>query len=292
MSLGGSFAKMPVVFIVLAVVVTSTAAFARPDGPRDGTGGSRGDDTDAQMRETLSKLSAASGRSAAEQRSEAELMYEAMRRWNGEAPNSAAIDRLVEQSKKDAARTKRATVEKMRRMFWRDPFADEDHRLVLVRKEDRDLVNSYERKDAHKQSLLPLDIPPEARELAFARLRAQLAAVRAENARLRRRARTMAERQSCQTDLSSTAKIRKGRRAAEVSLHRPERPSRLPAPPVTSDPMIPSAATLSIPLQLPVTTPPASSDAPPPPARGIIVVPIPRAQPPVAEVGRSKGRSP
>ena len=294
MSLGGSFAKMPVLFVVLAFVVTPAIAFARPDRPRDGTPRSSNDD-DAQMRETLAKLSAASGHPAAAQRSEAELMYEAMRRWNGETPNSAAIDRLVEQSKKDAARTKRATVDKMRRMFWRDPFADEGQRLVLVRQADRDLVNSYERKDTRKQSLLPRD-PTEARELTFARLRAQLAAVRAENARLRQRARTIAERQSCSADLTATGEIRKGRRAPEMSAHRPERPARMatptptPTPTPTSDPMLPSAATLSRPLQLTATPPAAPSEAPPPPARGIIVVPISRtAPPPVADAGRRKG---
>ena len=158
MSHRGSFAKMLVVFAVFAGVVTSTTVvFARPDGPRKVTRRSNGGDDDAQMRETLAKLSAASGQPAAEQRSQAELMYEAMRRWNGEAPNSAAIERLVEQSKKDAATTKRATADRVRRMFWRDPFAEEGERLVLVRQEDRDLVTSYESKKSRKQSLLPRD---------------------------------------------------------------------------------------------------------------------------------------
>ena len=97
------------------------------------------------MRELLAKLAAASGEPAPEERTDADLMYEAMLRWNGEPPGSAAIDRALAQSKKEAASTKRATVEKVRTMFWKDPFAPEPHKLIPVRQEDRDLLAAYNR---------------------------------------------------------------------------------------------------------------------------------------------------
>ena len=40
---------------------------------------------------------------------------------------------------------KRATVEKVRTMFWKDPFAPEPHKLIPVRQEDRDLLAPYNR---------------------------------------------------------------------------------------------------------------------------------------------------
>src|SRR6185503_2429054 len=92
---------------------------------------------EAQMRELLAKLASANGEPAPEERTDADLMYEAMIRWNG--PTSSATDRVIEESKKDAARSKRATVEKVRQMFWKDPFADDPHKLIPVRQEDRDL---------------------------------------------------------------------------------------------------------------------------------------------------------
>ena len=48
------------------------------------------------MRELLAKLAAASGQPAPEERTDADLMYEAMLRWNGEPPGSAAIDRALD----------------------------------------------------------------------------------------------------------------------------------------------------------------------------------------------------
>ena len=121
MSFQRSFVKGLVVFATLALSGGMTRAHAR-----GGDGGGRSvkmtpaDET--QMRELLAKLAAASGQAAPEERTDADLMYEAMIRWNGEPAGSAAIERLLEQSKKESTRTKKATVEKVRKMFWKDPF--------------------------------------------------------------------------------------------------------------------------------------------------------------------------
>src|SRR6185436_3069840 len=106
--------------MVVSVTVTlglSGVAFARGERYRaEKVGHSPADE--AQMRELLAKLAAAAGEPAPEERTDADLMYEAMISWNG--PTSSATDRVIEESKKDAARMKHATVEKVRHMFWKD----------------------------------------------------------------------------------------------------------------------------------------------------------------------------
>src|SRR5688572_33077608 len=105
-----------VVAVMVALSLVATGAQAR-------RGESRArDEENAQVRELLAKLAAASAEAAPEEKTDADLMYEAMLRWNGQPAGSAAIDRLVAQSGKDAERTKRATQERIRQMFWRDPL--------------------------------------------------------------------------------------------------------------------------------------------------------------------------
>ena len=93
-------------WFVLISIVAALPSVAAPALARRGderrTLANRSDD-EAQMRELLAKLAAASGEPAPEERTDADLMYEAMLRWNGEPPGSAAIDRALAQSKKDAA---------------------------------------------------------------------------------------------------------------------------------------------------------------------------------------------
>ena len=114
MARGRSLVSILVVFVFSALPVTMKRAHAKHGHP----GASAADE--AQVRELLSKLAAASGAPEAEERTDADLMYEAMLRWNGEPAGSAAVDRLIDSSKKEAARkSKKATVEKVRKMFWK-----------------------------------------------------------------------------------------------------------------------------------------------------------------------------
>src|SRR5262245_50232962 len=180
--------SLTMILLMVALPSIAARALARHDRP------SRADE--AQMRALLAKLAAASGVPEPEERTEADLMYEAMLRWNGEPPDSAAIDRALAQSKRDAASAKRATVEKVRHMFWKDPFADDPQRLIPVRQEDRDLLAAYARKQRSeglemRQAREPRE--PRVSRDEVSRLRAELAEVRAENARIRERAEVMSE---------------------------------------------------------------------------------------------------
>src|SRR3954468_13449148 len=129
---------------------------------------------ETQRRALLSQLAAASSEVAPEERTDADLMYEAMRQWHGEPRGSAAVDRALAQSKKDIRLDRKQIEEKVRRMFWKDPFSDE---VVPVAKSDRDLLRSHAARESR--------VHDDAREDEVARLRAEVAATRAENARLR-----------------------------------------------------------------------------------------------------------
>jgi hypothetical protein len=267
------------VMVMIALPFAATPAFARGARAR----AVRTPEDDAQMRELLAKLAAASGKPAAEERTDADLMYEAMLRWNGEPADSAAVDRLIESSKKEAARSKRATVEKVRAMFWKDPFANDPHRLIPVRQEDRDLLDGYERRAQRRAEVRSGNAGREATEVA--RLRAEVeaaredaAAARAENARLRQLEEAGSDRRECVADNDTRADVRKRRRAGSSSPSRSHR---------HADQML---------TQVAMATPAASvqSYQPPPPpvstaipAHGIIVVPLPSPPSPVvAEKGR------
>ena len=238
------------------------------------------------MRELLAKLAAASGEPAPEERTDADLMYEAMLRWNGEPPGSAAIDRALAQSKKDAATMKRVTVEKVRTMFWKDPFAPEPHKLIPVRQEDRDLLAAYNRGRQRsevresRQAREPRDEVSRLRaEVAAAREEA--AAARAENARLRERTDMTSESRSCVADTSARSEPRKRRHsgAGRVHSHHAERTQIA----LTSTVPARTAERYQARVALP---PPAPPVAAPPPAHGIIIVPLPSPSAPVVEAGR------
>jgi len=243
-------------------------------------------DDEAQMRELLAKLAAASGEPAPEERTDADLMYEAMLRWNGEPPGSAAIDRALAQSKKDAATMKRVTVEKVRTMFWKDPFAPEPHKLIPVRQEDRDLLAAYNRGRQRsevresRQAREPRDEVSRLRaEVAAAREEA--AAARAENVRLRERTDMTSESRSCVADTSARSEPRKRRHsgAGRVHSHHAERTQIA----LTSTVPARTAERYQARVALP---PPAPPVAAPPPAHGIIIVPLPSPSAPVVEAGR------
>jgi hypothetical protein len=129
---------------------------------------------ETQRRALLGQLAAASAEVAPQERTDADLMYEAMRQWHGEPRGSAAVDRALAQSKKDIRLDRRQIEEKVRKMFWKDPFSDE---VVPVAKSDRDLLRAHAARESR--------VHDDAREDEVARLRAEVAATRAENARLR-----------------------------------------------------------------------------------------------------------
>ncbi len=129
---------------------------------------------ETQRRALLGQLAAASAEVAPQERTDADLMYEAMRQWHGEPRGSAAVDRALAQSKKDIRLDRKQIEEKVRRMFWKDPFSDE---VVPVAKSDRDLLRAHAARESRGRD--------DAREDEVARLRAEVSAARAENARLR-----------------------------------------------------------------------------------------------------------
>src|SRR5690349_23900729 len=94
------------ILVLFVVSVTARAAVAKHGHPVSSPA------DDAQVRDLLANLAAASGVPEPEERTDADLMYEAMLRWNGEPAGSAAVDRLIDSSKKESARMKRATQDK------------------------------------------------------------------------------------------------------------------------------------------------------------------------------------
>ena len=287
MSFQRSFVMGLVVFATLALSGRMTRALAR-----GGDGGGRSvkmtSADEAQMRELLAKLAAASGQAAPEERTDADLMYEAMIRWNGEPAGSAAIERLLEQSKKESTRTKKATVEKVRKMFWKDPFSDHPTKLIPVRQEDRELLASFDRK-GHRRGAA--GATRESRDSELARLRAEIEAaraeaetVRAENARLRERAEEMSvDRRECVADSDARAEVRMRRRASSGRSHRHEaRQSQIAAAPAGQNEVQPPA---------PPPVEPVMTTTVPPPAHGMIITPLPITPPPVPPATEQGRRS-
>jgi hypothetical protein len=288
MARGRSLVSILVVVVMSALPVTMKRAFAKHGHP----GASAADD--AQVRELLSKLAAASGTPEVEERTDADLMYEAMLRWNGDPAGSAAVDRLIASSKKEAARSKKATVDKVRRMFWKDPFADDPQKLVLVRQEDRDLLDQYQRRTrrSDRPEARAAREQRDTRESELMRLRRELAAARAdaeearaENERIRLRADT--QKNSCVADASSSGgEVRKRRRISGGSFHSRNGERERP------DQQIALASTAPAQIYTPPPPPPVSMPATPVPAHGIIITPLPSppSPPPVVEA-RRHGRS-
>jgi hypothetical protein len=256
-----------VLLVMVALTANATRAFARHESRAV-----RAAD-EAQMRELLANLAAASGQPAPEERTDADLMYEAMLRWNGEPPDSAAINRALEQSKRDAAKVKRATTEKVRRMFWKDPFSDSPQKLIPVRQEDRDLLAGYERKAEQSEAREPRDEVSRLRaELAAAR--AETATARAETARARRRAEkimSQSEHQGCFAEASTNADARMRRRGGEGAKTQ----------------IALATTTRSESYQSPAPPPPAAASVP---AHGMIVVPLEAPPPITAKIRRHGSR--
>jgi hypothetical protein len=129
---------------------------------------------EAQRRQLLNQLAAASADIPPEEKTDADLMYAAMRQWRGEPRGSAAVDKAINQSKADIRQDRKALEERVHEMFWKDPFSSE---VVPVRKHDRDLLRDHAARAARASGAAAAE--------EIERLRADLATVRAENARLR-----------------------------------------------------------------------------------------------------------
>ncbi|HVY40766.1 MAG TPA: hypothetical protein VHM31_22660 [Polyangia bacterium] len=146
---------------------------------------------EAQRRELMAELAAAAAEAPsmvstddqAEEKTDADLMYEAMRQWRGEPRGSAAVARVLAESQRVHQERKAAEV-KLRSLFFKDPFADDPNLLIPVRKIDRQLLAAYEaRHDIDRSTAGPGEVARLRGQLAEAR--ADAAAARAEASRLR-----------------------------------------------------------------------------------------------------------
>ncbi len=137
---------------------------------------------EAQRRELMAELAAAAAE-APDERTDADLMYEAMRQWRGEPRGSAQVSKVLAESKREQQERKLAEA-KLKTLFFKDPFADDPHQLIPVRKIDRQLLAAYEvRHDLDRTTRSADEVSRLRGELAQAR--ADAAAARAEASRLR-----------------------------------------------------------------------------------------------------------
>lgn len=259
-----------VVVVMVALSLVATGAQARRGDTRVR------DEENAQVRELLGKLAAASAEAAPEEKTDADLMYEAMLRWNGQPAGSAAIDRLVAQSGKDADRTKRATQERIRQMFWRDPFSD-DNRIVPVRARDRALLAAYSQKPRRTAAYGGSDAEVSRLRAELESARAEAESARAEALRIRERSESAmsTDRAGCFPDEAShpseeTIAKRARRRASRArARHR----SLSQQPPVVAAAPVPEPAQ----TPMPTSTKPAWTTGGP---SGIIITPLESPPPP------------
>jgi len=137
-----------------------------------------------QRRTLMSELAAAAAEAPKEQISDADLMYEAMRQWRGEPRGTAAVNKVIAESKKDHQERKELEA-KARNFFFKDPFAEDPNELIPVRKVDRMLLANYEaRHDIDHERPSRSDEVSRLRD-QLAQARADAAAAKAEASRLR-----------------------------------------------------------------------------------------------------------
>jgi hypothetical protein len=138
---------------------------------------------EAQRRALMSELAAAAAETPREERTDADLMYEAMRQWRGEPRGTAAVNRVIAESKKDSQERK-VLEAKAKTLFFKDPFAEDPNLLIPVRKVDRMLLANYEARHDIEHSSRGSDEVSRLRD-QLAQARADAAAARAEASRLR-----------------------------------------------------------------------------------------------------------
>ena len=227
---------------------------------------------EAQRQKLLEQLAAASAEIPPEEKTDADLMYAAMRQWRGEPRGSGAVDKALAQSKADIRHDRKALEERVHEMFWKDPFSSE---VVPVRKHDRDLLRDHAARAAHARD--------DAAAEEIERLRTDLANVRAENARLRAEL-ARAEENLGDDDAATSRHVQARRHEGSGHSHREVglMEALNTAPPVHhhhsgSSRRQPPAPIPSAPAE-PVAPPPEANSAPAgwrsSDPRGIIVVPI------------------
>jgi hypothetical protein len=256
------------------------------------------DDT-AQEQALLAQIAAAA-EAEPQARTDADLMYDALKKWRGEPPDSAKIDRVVAQSQKDSDHNRKITREKIKAMFWKDPFSEEPHKLIPVRREDRDLLAtragfSRARGDADGDADAPRARSSRGRgEGEVSRLRSELAAARADVAEARTEiSRLRGELSRAQSSLDDPSERGEARFAGEGHVHRqasngharhladrseslgadgprPQRRHKALGPTV----LITAAPAAAAPEAAPEVAPLPPADARSNDPRGIIVVPI------------------
>jgi hypothetical protein len=139
---------------------------------------------EAQRRAMMSELAAAAAEAPKEEATDGDLMYAAMRQWHGEPRGTAAVNKVIAESKKDSLERKELET-KAKTLFFKDPFADDPSQLIPVRKVDRMLLANYEaRHDIDHERPSRTDEVSRLRD-QLAQARADAAAARAEASRLR-----------------------------------------------------------------------------------------------------------
>jgi hypothetical protein len=260
-----------------------------------------GDDTE-QQRALLARIAAAAAAEGTpEERTDADLMYDVLKQqWHGQMPGSATIDKVMAQSKTEADKNRRVTREKIKSLFWKDPFSEEPHRLIPVRREDRDLLAAHPtavaasaRADRSERS----DRADRAESGETAHLRAEVAHLKAELAR------AASERSECVADSGAGEGVHLARRhlggghahrvadrVEALNSETPRSERRRASRGAVLTEAVPAAAA-------PPSPPPAEKTAGlPPPGwrssdpRGIIVVPIEEPIPVQADTKPSRHR--
>jgi hypothetical protein len=234
---------------------------------------------EAQRRELMSELAAAAAE-APQERTDADLMYEAMRQWRGEPRGSAQVAKVLAESKKEHHDRKVAEA-KLRTMFFKDPFAEDPNQLIPVRKIDRQLLAAYEvRHDIDRSSRNPDEVSRLRGELAQAR--ADAAAARAEANRLRNQlakgsdsseGECMAMSSHTQSRVHGSHPMQSNDRvSSDWAEPVPVRRHRRKPHPVATQTSVAAASPPPAPAETVNATPPAGWHSSDP--RGIIVVPI------------------
>ena len=146
-----------------------------------------GNNENAQRSALLKQIASAAADAQAQGddqgQSDADLMYNALKKWHGEPKDGATIDRVVAGAKKEADRDRKVARERVRAVFWKDPFSDQPQKLIPVRKEDRDLLASARARARSRGTSESGEIEQLREEAAAARADAE--AARAEAARFK-----------------------------------------------------------------------------------------------------------
>jgi hypothetical protein len=207
--------------------------------------------------------------------SDADLMYKAVKQWRGDSAESHLVDRVMADSKRESEQNGRAYKKKIASMFWRDPFSDSPKKLIPVRPEDREAMAGQG------------DSPKVYKELVKAKAEAAMARAEAAKARadvaraeaVAARAEALAARQACSEvnggrsssvaapDYSAPRPHASGQ--ARHLTDRADRADALNRLVSRRDARREAAQAAPAPAPEPAAAPPVSSDP-----RGIIVIPI------------------